>query len=353
MSSKVRSRRGFVLAATAACLPVLIAGLGLVVDAGRILAAKAELQAFTDTAALAAAAELDGTSEGLYRARAVAISGPSAESVTNRWEFSTQEVSGAQAAFSRAATGPFEASPSPAGVRFVRVSVAGEVPLYFLPVLPGVGRRQTVLATAVAGQAVQTSIGNGLSPFSPDAHDPADPNFGFTKGELYTLKWPPEGHRNKNNLCQGDKDFVPAGGSSDRGYMDVGQADGNSGLHDVIVDNEFFLSTPVTVGLPIAMVTGNKHVGPAVEERFNQDTDLASTTYSTYTGNGRRLIIIAVNDHTDAANVVGFALFFLPPLACGHGNVSPCCAEYVGPAVFAGRRAGAGNAGLYVVRLFE
>lgn len=354
MGSGRAPRRGYVLATMAVCLPVLIAGVGLVVDAGRMAAAKTELQAFADAAALAAAAELDGTAAGVARARAVGLTGPHSADNMNRWDFATLPVGAVSVNFARMPAGPFEPTPATAeGYRFVRVAASGEVPLYFLPILPGVGRRQTVPVSAVAGQARQTAIGPGLAPFSPDAHDPADPNFGFTPGERYTLKWPPDGQRQPNRLCSGDRNFVPAGGSSDRGYLDVGQDGGNAGIHDAVVDNEFFLPRPLEIGSPALMVTGNKSVGPAVDERFAQDTDQASTGYAAYHGNGRRLITVAVNDHTDAVRVIGFALFFLPPLACGHGNVDACCAEYVGPALFGGRHAAAGPPGLYVVRLFE
>lgn len=349
-----RAPSGYVLATMAVCLPVLIAGIGLVVDAGRLMAVKAELQAFVDAAALAAAAELDGTAAGLARARAVGMSGPRSANNMNRWDFATLPVGAVSVAFARTPGGLFEPTPATAeGYRFVRVATSGEVPLYFLPILPGVGRRHTVPASAVAGQARQTALGPGLAPFSPDAHDAADPNFGFTPGDRYTLKWPPDGHRQPGNLCSGDRSFAPAGGSSDRGYLDVGQDGGNEGIRDAIVNNEFFLPRPIGIGSPVLMVAGNKHVGPAVDERFAQDTDQASTSYASYHGNGRRLITVAVNDHTDAANIIGFALFFLPPLACGHGNVDACCAEYVGPALFAGKHAAAGEPGLYVVRLFE
>jgi len=353
MGSRRAPRRGYVLAAMAVCLPVLIAGVGLVVDAGRMMAAKSELQAFADAAALAAAAELDGTAAGLERARAAGITGPHAPGV-NRWDFGSLPVSAVSVAFARTPAGPFEPTPATSeGYRFVRVAASGEVPLYFLPVLPGVSRRQEVPASAVAGQARQTALGPGLAPFSPDAHDTADPNYGFTPGEQYTLKWPPDGLRQPNRLCPGDRNFLPAGGSSDRGYLDVGQGGGNDGTRQAVVNNQFFLPRPLEIGSPVSMVAGNREVGSAVQERFAQDTDQASTSYANYHGNGRRLITVAVNDHTDSARIIGFALFFLPPLACGHGNVDACCAEYVGPALFAGRHAAAGPPGLYLVKLFE
>ena len=74
MVSRRSAHRGFALAATAVCLPVMIAAAGLVVDAGRMITAKSALRAFSDTAALAAA-EFDGTMAGIDRPRAVAASG--------------------------------------------------------------------------------------------------------------------------------------------------------------------------------------------------------------------------------------------------------------------------------------
>ncbi len=353
MVSRRSARRGFALAATAVCLPAMIAAVGLVVDAGRMIAAKSELQAFSDTAALAAAAELDGTMDGIDRARAIATSGPTAAGASNRWLFSTQAITGVRAEFARTPTGPFETFPSFASsYRFVRVAVTQEISLYFLPILPEVSAHQPVSASAVAGQARQNSIGGGLAPFSPDAHDSNDPNFGFTSGQLYTLKWAPPGLRDKN-VCPGDEDFEPAGGASDRGYLDLGQGNSNRALHNVIVNNEFYLTNPYAIGTRIDFVPGNKHAGPAMEERFSQDTDTSAATYAGYQGNGRRLMIVAVNDHTDPGNVIGFGLFFMPQNPCGTKNASPCCAEYVGPAVIGSRRAGAGPAGLYSVRLFQ
>lgn len=350
-----RPRRGFALAATAVCLPALIAVLGLVADAGRMFAAKAELQSFADAAALAAAYELDGTGDGIDRAASVAREGPGGQSTRNRWYISTQAVTAVTSAFARSPDGPWDNVPASAsGVRFVRVSASGDVSLYFLPILPGVSTRTAVASVAVAGQAWEPKIGAGLAPFSPDAHIPSDPDFGFVRGQQYTLRWPPPGQREKPaKTCAGDVGFAPAGGSNDRGYIDVGQGNGNSGLVDAIVNNSYYLPEGMHMGSIASMVSGQDHVGSAVDIRFNQDTDRSASTYSEYQGNGRRLIIVAVNDHTDTAAITGFALFFLPPDACGSSNVTSCCAEYVGPAVFAGKRAGAGTAGLYKVRLFR
>ena len=348
-------QRGSTLLLVVVSLPAMFGMLGLASDLGRLYIVKNELQAFVDSAALAASYELDGTTQGLNNAGAVASTGPVAGSVVNKWDFSTKTVTNVQSSFAQTFDGTYLPNPGTAsGYRFVRVTVTAQVPLYFLGILPGVSGTQNVSATAVAGQGSETSVGEGGAPFSPDAHDPADPSFGFTLGQKYTLKWAPPGQRSKpGGSCPADVGFTPGGGSSDRGYIDIGQGNGNSALHEAIVNNDYNLAEPLIVGSIIDMVPGNKHVGPAVDERFNQDTDTSSSTYSTYNGNGRRLLVAPVNDGGDPARVVGFAGFFLPPDACGNNN-KPCCAEYVGPVLLSGKRkAAAASMGLYKVKLFR
>jgi len=336
-----------------ASLPALIAMLGLTVDVGRLYVARAELQAFVDSAATAACYELDGTALGITNARAVATAGPGSGASVNRWDFATKTVASVQIAFSQTSSGAYETSPaSGTGYRFIRVTASGPVPLYFVRVLPGVVSPRTVSATAIAGQGAQSSIGDGVAPFSPDAHDNLDLNFGFAVGQQYTLKWAPPGQRDKN-FCAGDKGFLPGGGSSERGYIDVGQGNGNSALHDAIVNNDYNLAMPLTVGSLVIMVQGNKSVPDAIDERFNQDSDTTAATYSDYHGNGRRIIVVPVNDRGDPAVVVGFASFFVPPNSCGDKNNTPCCGEYLGSALKYSTHQSAGGPGLYAVKLFR
>lgn len=67
---RARSReRGAVLVIVAIVLVVLIGFIALVVDVGRLYKVRGELQNASDSAALAGAAALDGTSEGIARAR--------------------------------------------------------------------------------------------------------------------------------------------------------------------------------------------------------------------------------------------------------------------------------------------
>jgi Flp pilus assembly protein TadG len=354
IARRAGGRRGFVLITTAASLVGLLALVGMATDTGRMFVARNELQVFADEAAVAAVFELDGTSQGLARATSVGTSGPGAGATVNRWYFGTQTVAGAQVQFAAAPEGPYDSNPvSAAGYRFARVQVNAVVQLYFLPVIPGVAGAQTVTATAIAGQNPQTALGDGLAPFSPDAHDPSDPNFGFTTGQLYTLRWATPGQESKpGGSCPGDVGFNPAN-SSDRGFIDVGEGSGTSGVRDAIVNSSYYLPQPLEVGSAVTVVSGQKSVTDSVGERFDQDTDLAAATFSDYHGNGRRLFTVAVNDGALPPKVVGFGLFFLQPSPCSSKNSGACCAEYVGPAVKGSVHRGAGAPGLYAVQLVQ
>ncbi|HEY2016147.1 MAG TPA: pilus assembly protein TadG-related protein [Bryobacteraceae bacterium] len=346
-------RSGFVLVTTAVTIIVLLGLLGLAIDVGHIFVARSELQIFADEAAFAATFELDGTSQGITRAQNVALTGSVPGAPINRWNFGTQTAPAATVKFSTTPGGTYSASPSnAAGYRFIQIQVTASVPVYFLPLIPGIPTTKNITVTSIAGQDQQTSLGDGVAPFSPDAHNPADANFGYTPGGLYTLRWPPNGQLKKQG-CPGDSGFSPGGGSSDRGYIDIGQGNGNSALRDAVVDNNFHLAQPLQIGSPIDTVPGQKNVSSAIDERFGEDTDTSHATFSTYTGNGRRLLTVPVNDGSDAGLIVGFALFFLQPNACGDKNNSPCCAEYVGPAVKGSSRRGGGTAGLYGVQLVQ
>jgi len=353
---RATSRRGMTLLATAAGMTIFIGMLGLTADLSRMYIVKNELQTFVDAAALAAAYELDGTTQGISTARSIATSGPNGASSPNRWHFSTQLVSAPEVSFAQTLAGTYQADPATgSGYRFVRVTATAKLPLYFLRVFPGVPNSKSITSSATAGQGKETSIGEGVAPFSPDAHiaDKAQ-EFGFTRGQMYDLKWAPPGQRKKaGGVCAGDVGFTPGGGSSDRGYIDIGQGNGNSALHDAIVNMDYHLAEPLSEGTAIDHVQGNKHVGPALEERFYQDTDTTAADYAHYSGNGRRVLVVPVNNAGSPALVVGFAQFFLRPGSWNKNN-DPVCGEYIGPALEGAAKPGAGAPGnLYKVKLFR
>ena len=336
------------------CSVVMVGMLGLTIDMGRAYIAKNELQAFADAASIAAALKLDGTSTGLTNADAAGNTGPvGPSSLANGWYFAAQTVSSpakpvqgssstATVTYSTLLNGTYNPKASAdVASRFVHVLASGVVPMLFMPIVPGVASTITVNASATAGQQVKNGLiaggANGLAPFAPYALNSADPNFGFTKGALYTLRGVPPGNM---AACSGDAGQSFPNGPQDRGYIDVGQGNGNSALADPIVHDVTY-GTTYYKGSVIPFVPGQKHVGPDIHDRFWQDTDKNQTiTYSTYLtdtppGNGRRILIVPVADpaQSGAAYVVGFAAFFLQnDFTSLYGNTDPLCGEYIGTA---------------------
>jgi Flp pilus assembly protein TadG len=393
--------RGFVLIATAAAAIVILGMLGLCVDLARMYVTKNELQNFADAASIAAANRLDGSSTGVTAAASEATSN------VNKWWFDTKPVTGVTVDFSTTPTGTYVANPSPAtGYRFARVQAQMSVPIYFMPIFAGVSTSHSVSATAVAGQAYLGVLGDGTFPFSPDAHVPnpiaadATGNFGYIKGELYTMRWDPVGKGSKTGItnsngnkmvgCTGDMNtpgFIPgADNQGERGYIDLGGS-GASFIGAAVLGA--IDVTPINVGDSIVNANGNKQaVVSDILARVNQDTNTTTPSYYTAPaagvglepaartyyaidppgqtpasparGNGRRIVTVPVNNPTNNI-VLGFANFFLPLDPCqaagGAGSPQPCCAEYIGAAsqlpASGGAGQGSGSQGAYRIRLFQ
>jgi Flp pilus assembly protein TadG len=340
IAARKRGERGFSVMMIAVCAVVMFGMLGLTTDLGRVYVTKNELQAFADAASVAGALKLDGTADGLKKADATGTTGPSGPSGShNTWLFSTQTVSSPTVTCSTSYGGSYDScTSSPLTSKFVKVLASANVALYFMPVVPGIGTSQTVNAVATAGLRVKNTIEaggtNGIAPFSPAAHTPSDPNFGYTVGMEYTMKW-----HGDDSPCAGDSsvNFKNPNGASDRGYIDIGQGNSETGLVDILKNNITY-GKVYKVDDTVDWVPGNKNLGKGLDPpdgRFGQDTDTAMEDYATYksngTGNGRRLIIVPVNDAGgDNAKVIGFALFFLRQVT--GKNSDPYCAEFVGTA---------------------
>jgi uncharacterized membrane protein len=148
--SAARPQQGFVLIVTCIVLAILIALAALGIDVGRMYVIKSELQAFADAAALNAAIQLDGSDQGLERARAAAsqlASGPHAM----KWDMGTQPIIDITATFAKGEAQPdpnsWIAKPGTASDRhFVRVVASAPAPLIFLRAF-----QTTVTAAGVAG----------------------------------------------------------------------------------------------------------------------------------------------------------------------------------------------------------
>ena len=106
---------------------LLLGVMGLVFDLGRIYIARNEAQVFTDAAAMAAAAKLDGTAAGLARARE-AVAG-----IPMRWNLGTKRFTGVVVEFSRDGTN-WESNPRDvAAAAYARVTApANAVEITFL-----------------------------------------------------------------------------------------------------------------------------------------------------------------------------------------------------------------------------
>jgi uncharacterized membrane protein len=150
--SAAKSKKGFVLIVTCIVLAILMALAALGIDVGRMYVIKSELQAFADAAALNAAIQLDGTDQGLARARTAAVelaSGPNAM----KWDMGTQPIADVTASFGKGDS-LWEEKPATATDRhFVRVVASAPAPLIFLRAFQALNADfTTVTAAGAAGK---------------------------------------------------------------------------------------------------------------------------------------------------------------------------------------------------------
>jgi uncharacterized membrane protein len=152
-----RSQRGFVLIVTAIALTILLALAALGIDIGRMYVIRAELQSFTDAAALSAAIELDGTDSGIANARTGAgrlATGPHAM----QWDLGTRPITEIVTSFAKGTAEPdnktWQEQPKQGGeYRFVRVVATEPAPVIFLRVFQPLGLgSSTVAAASVAAK---------------------------------------------------------------------------------------------------------------------------------------------------------------------------------------------------------
>ncbi|MBV9768023.1 MAG: hypothetical protein JOZ32_00495 [Bryobacterales bacterium] len=162
-----RPRQGFVLIVTSIALTLLLALAGLGIDIGRMYVIRAELQSFTDAAALSAALELNGTDAGLARARAGAArwtTGPGAM----RWNMGTEPITNVTTSFAQGAGSPDGETPNDqswrerpaegAGYRFVRVVASEPAPVIFLRLFQPLGISSTAVAAASVAEKSDQAV---------------------------------------------------------------------------------------------------------------------------------------------------------------------------------------------------
>lgn len=369
----LRSRKGYVMIATALSLSFLMGAVGLGVDIGRMYIAKSEAQAYVDAGALSAARYLDGTDAGITKAKsAIAADG-------GKWRFDTSTFTDVTTTFATSPTGPWTASPSPAtGYNYVQVVASVNLPMYLIRILSGPSA--TIAAGAVAGRTQITTMRWGAFPFSPltrkgtytdsdgktytaQPDDATDP-FGYKIGNEYTLRWGSPAIRTNcpdTNTDAGTTDGNPnqplVSTGDVRGYCCVSES--GASLRQAIVGGD---TDPETIGNNVAMESGAKNTElSAIGWRSAQDSDPTSSTYSEYvangTGNGARVVVVPVNSGWPTNyQLVGFAAFFLLNTSYYnslHGNDS-ACAIYIGQWTTGSLPAPPGSgSGAYALRLFQ
>ena len=347
----------------------MIGMVGLAVDVGRMYIAKGETQTLVDSASLAATLELDGTADGLSRARARVASN------SNKWNFNTNTFPSVATTFAQSLAGPWDAAPlNPSGYRYARAVAGVDVPVYFLGIfqpaqitiapsgtafiVASAGLTAKVNASSGAGQEPKTRFKDGLFPFSPYAHTTTGPDFGFVAGQLYTLRWAANPHLG-NNTCAADNqqnmiDLAGAGGGSERGYIEATSAD----IIRATIEGDYQTEWR-GVGDTVNMTGGAKQAQrTSLLTRIAQDTDTTTLTFTAYasngTGNGRRIVGAPINTGYPNYTVVQIGAFFLRPASTyDQGGNSPWCAEYIGAWVQGSTHRGAGDPGAYVVRLSQ
>jgi Flp pilus assembly protein TadG len=365
-------RRGFVLITMGFTVIALVGVLGMALDIGRMFIAKNETQAFCDSAALAAALALDGTTVGIAAGQTALANS------TNSWNLDSTKVASPTLTFATSLAGPWVANPNPAtGYIYAKVSTTVPVKLYLMPIVVP-KTTQDVIASATAGQINITTFPEGLSPYTAVSTDPLGPNFGLTVGKVYDIQWPALSAGGCDPAKNGypDNCFIkpPCGdepllskiavvtnwGSSNSGYWG---ATSNSVIEQEIV-NLNAQTTPVSVGDNIQPVLTNgqkQSQSQYLDERVNQDievtynlvgTPLTSGTYLGTVHNGRRLLPVPIVDPTDPSHttVLGFGQFLLYTNGSGsdyykkaaNGN-DPFCAIYAGPYQIGSISPGAGG----------
>jgi putative Flp pilus-assembly TadE/G-like protein len=337
-SQQTKRERGIAVLFVALFLMVALWFVSLAVDVGKVMAARTELQAAADAAALAGASAIDPVTgvidQDLAKARAAA-----AASLNKAYQATETSI-----VINPEVDVEFP-QPDRVKVTVRRESATGNpVMLHFAQTLglPSIGVR----ADATAEAQELNSICEGMVPFAP-TNPPGDVGFFTDCDSSYTLKVG-AGNSSQGNFqlldypdCNED-DFDGSGGAAVRYYTEFGyQCCINLG-------STFVLTEP-----------GNK-VGPlqqGIQARWDADTDHTSHCYSDYNGNGKRVFLTPIIETFDVngkkmVRIVNFAAFFLtyrPQGSMAQQGVKGQFIQYVAPGEASGPPADTGLYGLHLV----
>jgi Flp pilus assembly protein TadG len=359
-------------------VPVLFGLIGFAIDLGVMYVVKGELKAAANSMALAAAQQLIGTDVATDAASAAAqLTVLNGTNVGNKYDFNGLPIgqttgnltSNAQppAYFSTAAAAIAAGGNGDVGgvggssAKYAVATISGQIPLVFWNFLPIVTSRNiAVVASAVAGISSPLCIACGIEPFAVAAIDQSDTtDFGYTLNELYSFTY----------LCTGTPVPAPlAGAAQVLDYVLLNRLDPNavvypdetsqifrdgagglpgntnSAIACFTINNTEVIwvnAAPVacSAAAPAAVVTDalcgldsrfEISTNPACQAIvgfdvlstiYPADADLNTyTTYTDYTGDGRRIITIPIVDTLSATanmTVLGFRQFLVMPAEGG------------------------------------
>jgi Putative Flp pilus-assembly TadE/G-like len=336
--AKERNEWGAAILYVAVFLLVSLWFVSLAIDVGKVMAARTELQATADAAALAGASAIDPVTGVIVqdtarvRAATFALQNRAYEGVQTPVAIDPE----ADVSF-----------PSPTQVRVIarRTEATGNpVLLHFAQTLGLPALSVTADATAEAQEL--TSVCEGLAPFAP-VNPPGGVGFFTDCDSSYSLKVGAGNSSNGNFQlldypdCNED-DFTGSGGAAIRYYTEHGYQ------CCIGIGDEMVLTEP-----------GNK-VGPlqqALQARWDADTDRTSHCYEDYTGNGKRVFVTPIVETFDVngakhVRIVSFAAFFItarPQGSMAQQGVPGQFIQYVAP----GEPGPPADTGIYGVHLIE
>ncbi len=183
-------------------VPVFFGFMGFAVDLGRLYLVRGELKAAADSMALAAAQKLIGTDASVVDASALArVTVNNATGFGNRYDFGGLDIGITNGNlnsdvpdptyYSTAvdALGASSSEASGATAKYARVTITADAPLTFWSFLSlGQTRKTSIAAQSVAGVSAPLCTACGIEPIAIAALDATDTvDFGFTVQNRYTL----------------------------------------------------------------------------------------------------------------------------------------------------------------------
>ena len=352
-------------------VPVIFGLMGFAVDLGRLYLIRGELKTAANAMALAAAQQLIGTEEALNHATTMALlTLDQGSGFGNRYNFgmlrlgestgllASETPQPAYFATLEAAVAGDETASQAGGTeaRYARVTVSAEAPLVFWGLLSlGAERKTLIRAQAVAGISAPLCTACGIEPIAIAALDPEDPiHFGFTPNTKYTFAYSCTGapapgalantvrvlsyvlldHYNAEATTLADEQtqlyrigaqgLLPSANTalsclSINAEKQIWTSAAPRACTQIVVSQVTSFLCGVTTRFSAETPDACAGV-PEVESLagvYQPDTDLTDLDdYAAYTGNGRRVITVAVVDqiqNTSAMIVYGFRQFLVAP----------------------------------------